>query len=120
MLKSLFTLTTTPILLIGMVGCATQDFQDYPEPITQINSGFYSNVPGNTSVTIIENRPIVVPNNNYPYYDDPYPYYNPNNSNYNQATPNARAPTPLRPGSNYRTPNYYRNQNNNSKNNSTN
>lgn len=113
MIKSLLISTC---LLIGLSGCAIQGYQDYPEPITQINSGFYSNVPSDTSVTIIENRPIVVPYNNYPNYysDDPYYYPNPN---YNQATPNARAPTPLRPGSNrnyqnFRNPNYYRGQNN--------
>lgn len=64
------------ILTLFLSGCVVEQYRESKVHV-------YSNVPGNSSITIIENRPIVIPYNYqpYPYHYHPQykltPYYKP-------------------------------------------
>lgn len=67
-----------PLLALPLASCASDNF-GYDFDYVDRNVGVYSNVPGNASITIIENRPVPqIYYNNRPY-NNPHYNYRPNN-----------------------------------------
>lgn len=68
-------LIIVPLLITGCTHYRVEHSypNDYKQRNISVTSGVYDNgvyteVPSNTTITIIENNPVIYPNNNYPHH----------------------------------------------------